>query len=105
MKIELTNTAPGIRGIHTVTGLVYFKPGESKSVEFVDEAQAKSAHAAGFVAGGDDQTNEPTKLAKEPEKMVDREDLKKQANELGLDYPKNIPTEKLKELIDANLAE
>ncbi|MDP9809362.1 hypothetical protein J2W42_002210 [Rhizobium tibeticum] len=36
---------------------------------------------------------------------LDREELKKQAAELGLDYPKNISTEKLKELIDTKLAE
>lgn len=35
----------------------------------------------------------------------DREDLKKQAAELGLEYARNIPTDKLKELIDAKLAE
>jgi hypothetical protein len=34
----------------------------------------------------------------------EREDLKKQAGELGLEYPRNISTEKLKELIDAKLA-
>ena len=34
----------------------------------------------------------------------DREDLKKQAAELGLEYARNISNEKLKELIDAKLA-
>ncbi len=33
-----------------------------------------------------------------------RDELKKQADELGLEYAKNISTEKLKELIDAKLA-
>ena len=36
---------------------------------------------------------------------LDRDDLKKQADELGIEYARNIPTEKLKELIDARLAE
>lgn len=36
---------------------------------------------------------------------LDREDLKKQADELGIDYARNITTEKLKDLIDAKLAE
>lgn len=36
---------------------------------------------------------------------LDRDDLKKQAAELGLEYPRNISTEKLNELIDAKLAE
>ncbi|WP_169194939.1 hypothetical protein [Devosia sp. MC1541] len=35
---------------------------------------------------------------------LDRDDLKKQADELGLEYARNISTEKLKELIDAKLA-
>lgn len=34
----------------------------------------------------------------------EREELKKQAAELELEYPRNISTEKLKELIDAKLA-
>jgi hypothetical protein len=37
-------------------------------------------------------------------KLSERDDLKKQAAELGLEYPRNISTEKLKELIDAKLA-
>lgn len=36
---------------------------------------------------------------------LDRDDLKKQAEELGLTYAQNIPTAKLKELVDAKLAE
>lgn len=35
----------------------------------------------------------------------DRDELKKQATELGIEYPANVKTEKLKELIDAKLAE
>lgn len=35
---------------------------------------------------------------------LDREDLKKQASELGIEFARNIATDKLKELIDAKLA-
>ncbi|MER8532109.1 hypothetical protein NKH61_05215 [Mesorhizobium sp. M1005] len=35
----------------------------------------------------------------------ERDELKKQADELGIEYAKNIPTDKLKELVDAKLAE
>ncbi|KQU96444.1 hypothetical protein [Devosia sp. Root105] len=35
---------------------------------------------------------------------AERDELKKQANELGIEFPRNITTEKLKELIDAKLA-
>ncbi len=36
---------------------------------------------------------------------LDRDDLKKQADELGIQYPSNVKTTKLKELIDAKLSE
>lgn len=36
--------------------------------------------------------------------QYDRDDLKKQADELGIQYPANIPSAKLSELIDAELA-
>lgn len=36
---------------------------------------------------------------------LDRDELKKQAAELNLEYAPNIPSAKLKELIDAKLAE
>lgn len=107
MEFTLTNTAPGVRGIHTAKGMVYFKPKQSRSVEFEDseagKAMAERAHKRGFTAVEADDAPEPEKHADDV--PVDREDLKKQADELGLDYAKNIPTDKLKELIDAKLAE
>jgi len=42
--------------------------------------------------------------AKPNDPPSERDELKKQANELGLEYARNISTEKLKELIDAKLA-
>ncbi|CAN7389833.1 hypothetical protein [Neorhizobium sp. LjRoot104] len=45
---------------------------------------------------------ERLKADKQP---TERDELKKQADELGLDYPGNISNAKLKELIDAKLAE
>ncbi|MBB3144930.1 hypothetical protein FHS21_001331 [Phyllobacterium trifolii] len=36
---------------------------------------------------------------------LDREALKAQADELGIEYARNVTTEKLKELVDAKLAE
>lgn len=107
VNITLTNTAPGIRGIQTANGLVYFKPNQSRAIEFENseagEAMAKRAHQRGFVAAKGNDAAEPAKPA--DDKPVDRDDLKKQAGELGLEYPKNIPTDKLKEMIDAKLAD
>lgn len=37
--------------------------------------------------------------------MSDRDELIKQAEKLGLDFPKNIPSEKLSKLVDAALEE
>jgi hypothetical protein len=42
--------------------------------------------------------------ASSEDKPSERDELKKQAAELGIEYPKNISTEKLRELIDAKLA-
>lgn len=42
--------------------------------------------------------------AKQNDPPSERDELKKQASELGLEFPANIKTEKLKELIDAKLA-
>lgn len=37
--------------------------------------------------------------------ITNREELKKQADELGIEYARNVSNEKLQELIDAKLAE
>lgn len=96
---ELINTNNGMRGLQTATGLVYFKPGQTRTVT-ITEAQGERALKLGFV---------PVQPVKQEvikaDAPADREDLKAQADELGIEYPKNIPTEKLKELIDAKLAE
>lgn len=47
----------------------------------------------------DDKGKEP--VVNQPS---ERDELKKQADELGIDYAKNISTDKLRELIDAKLA-
>lgn len=55
-----------------------------------------------IISGGDTKAKEKTAITN-PD--LDRDDLKKQADELGLTYPGNISNAKLKELIDAKLAE
>lgn len=51
-------------------------------------------HDADGKAGGSKPNDPPS----------ERDELKKQAGEIGIEYAKNITTEKLKELIDAKLA-
>lgn len=54
------------------------------------------------ISGGETKGKE---AVTNPAQDSERDDLKKQADELGVQYAKNIPTEKLRELIDAKLAE
>ena len=90
MKIEIT------------AGGIYGANGELP-VGTVLEVKAEPKGWAGryrVVSGGDEECK--TAIVN-PDN--EREDLKKQADELGIDYPRNVKTEKLKELIDAKLAE
>lgn len=92
--MKVTNTSTGPRGLNTVEGTILLEPGEAREVE-LSEAEAKIAKGTGwFTFDGDDADGGE----------LDREDLKKQADELGIDYAKNISSVKLKELIDAKLA-
>lgn len=45
---ELTNTNKAMRGLQTANGLVYFKPGQTKTVT-ITEAQGERALKLGFV--------------------------------------------------------
>lgn len=94
--MKFTNTQKGARGVNTVAGLVIIEPGQSIDAD-ISEAELKSAKATGwFEIGG---------KAEAPADDLDRDALKKDADDLGIEYAKNITTEKLKELVDAKLAE
>lgn len=70
-----------------------------KEDDIPDAAELTEAQIDAFARDGvtvtDSKPNDPPN---------EREEMKKQAAELGIEYPKNISTEKLKELIDAKLA-
>lgn len=87
MRIEIT--APGIYGLD----------GEIAVGTTFDVSEEPTAWAGRYRVVSDDKGKEP--VTNPPN---ERDELKKQADELGLEYPKNISTEKLKELIDAKLA-
>lgn len=93
--MKVTNISKGPRGINTKEGPVLIEPGQTVEVE-LSEAELNVSKATGWFdisgAAGTDADG------------LDRDELKKQAAELGLEYPKNISSEKLKELIDAKLA-
>lgn len=87
MKIEIT-----ARGIYGKDGEVAV--GTTLDVKEEPTAWAGRYRVVSDETGKDPVTNNPT----------ERDELKKQADELGLEYARNISTEKLKELIDAKLA-
>ncbi|WP_035198442.1 hypothetical protein [Agrobacterium tumefaciens] len=92
--MKVTNISKGPRGLHSVDGPVLVEPGETVEIE-INEVELKVSTGTGwFEFEGEAAADK-----------LDRDELKKQAAELGLEYQPNIKTEKLKELIDAKLAE
>lgn len=96
MKIKITG-----RGIFGLQGEI--------AVGTELDVQSEPLSWAGrYVVLSDEDTDGKTGITN-PEKgegdTLDREDLKKQADELGIEYARNISTSKLKELIDAALSE
>ncbi|MDK4720126.1 hypothetical protein PH552_12305 [Rhizobium sp. CNPSo 3968] len=94
--MKVTNTSKALQGINTLQGVKYLEPGKSADAEFSESGLAQAKRLP-FLSIEDD-AGEPV------DGGLDRDDLKKQAAELGLEYPRNITTEKLKELIDTKLA-
>lgn len=128
--MKVTNTQAGPRGINTVNGPVLVEPNDTVEVE-VFEREKEHIEATGWFEIKGDYTANPGRAApvqqssssdveelrrqlaereaeikklKEAEKPSERDELKKQAEELGLQYPGNISNAKLKEMIDAKLA-
>ena len=94
--MKVTNNSKAIQGLNALNGIRYLQPGASDDVEFTEQG-LKQAKRLPFLSIEDD--------VEDPDDGgLDRDDLKKQASELGLEYARNITTEKLKELIDAKLA-
>lgn len=91
-------TTVNVKNNHSRTlniGGVDIAPGATAPVpdfERVSESHAVKAWAEKGIIG-------PAEMSE------DRDELKKQAEELGIDFPKNISTDKLKKLVDAKLAE
>ena len=95
--MKVTNISAGPRGINTAAGPVLIEPGQTRDLD-VPAAEAKIAKATGWFSFDREDGYDDAAGADE------REDLKKQAAELGIDHARNISTAKLKELIDAKLA-
>jgi len=107
--MRITNKSAAPQGVHTVSGVAFIKPGQSRDLELTD-AGLKQAKRLSFLAFADaphpldhDADGKPGGAAPN-DPPSERDDLKKQAAELGIEFPKNIATDKLRALIDAKLA-
>jgi len=95
--MQITNISAGPRGVNGKDGPVLIDPKQTVEVE-LSEAELKVSKATGwFTFDGES--------VKDDSKPSERDELKKQADELGLTYAGNISNAKLKEMIDAKLAE
>jgi major capsid protein len=95
--MKVVNNSKALQGVNTSKGVVYLRPGELKDVDFTKEGLEQARRLPFLALRGD----KDDKAAADNE----RDELKKQADELGIEYAKNIPADKLKELVDAKLAE
>lgn len=109
MTGRLLNNAPGIRGLQTAEGVVYFKPKQIRKVTLT-EAQAERAKALGDFLPVEDDADSAEDSARKSEKEKSEEQegdksVRDRATELGIEFPKNISDAKLQKLIDEKLAE
>ncbi|KNY36091.1 hypothetical protein [Agrobacterium sp. SUL3] len=93
--MKATNISKGPRGLNSTNGPILVEPGESVEID-LNEVELKVSKGTGWFEFEGEAADAGDKL--------DRDELKKQADELGLQYAPNIKSEKLKELIDAKLA-
>lgn len=94
--MKVTNISAGPRGLNSTSGPVLVEPKDTVEVE-LSEAEYKVSKGTGWF-----------EFSGKPEKEddgLDRDELKAQAKELGIEHAGNISNVKLKELIDAKLAE
>lgn len=95
--MQIKNITKGPRGINTKAGHRWLEPGETADVEMDDAEVGVSERTGWFEISG--------KAPKNPETPPpDREELKAQAEKLGIDFAPNISTPKLKELVDQKVA-
>lgn len=94
--MKVTNISAGPRGLNTKDGPVLVEPKGTVEVE-MSEAEYKVSKGTGWF--------EFSGKAEKDDDGLDREELKAQAKELGIEHAGNISNVKLKELIDAKLAE
>lgn len=94
--MKVTNISKGPRGLNAKDGPVLVEVGQTVDVDMA-EAEYKVSKGTGWF--------EFSGKAEKDDDGLDRDELKAQAKELGIEHAGNISTVKLKELIDAKLAE
>ena len=62
----------------------------------------RNASTSGILYVLDEESTKERNESLEPKKVIDRDELKAKADELGLEYQNNIKTDKLIELIEQN---
>lgn len=124
--MRITNNSQASQGLNALSGQVYLPPGATADLELSESelAHIKTLTFLGIEGVARDFRNAPngdapkTGLehldhdgdghpggAKPNDPPSERDDLKAQAAELGIEFHRNIPTDKLKALVDAKLAE
>lgn len=94
--MKVTNISEGPRGLNAKGGPVLVEPKQTVDVEMADAEYQVSKATGWFEFSG---------KAEKEDDGLDRDELKAQAKELGIEHAGNISNVKLKELIDAKLAE
>lgn len=94
--MKVTNISKGPRGLNAKTGPVLVEVDQTVDVDMSDAEYKVSKGTGWFEFSG---------KAEKDDDGLDREELKAQAKELGIEHAGNISDVKLKELIDAKLAE
>lgn len=130
--MKITNITNGTRGFNSTNGPVLANPGEIVEANVFEREKQHIEATQWFAIDGEYTANPDSavavlaqaapaasdelealkkqlaerdaEIAKLKGDGLDRDDLKKQAAELGIEYARNASNEKIKELIDAKLA-
>lgn len=101
--MEVTNNSSAVLVLNgTVDGKAKsfsLAPKETKEFDLIESKANKARIKSGAISV------DGKAKSQDDDKPSERDELKAQADELGLQYPGNISTAKLKEMIDAKLAE
>jgi len=92
--MEITNGSKAPQGVHSVSGVVYVMPGETKSVELTAEG-FKGASRLQFLTIEGDAPDD---------KAVDKQELLAKLKALGVDANGNSKAETLQKKLDETLA-